>query len=163
MKTDKTVVKRRVLNEVQPTAYNQRLLVGASGIMRMDLKKESSNKRKQAFDVENETEVSSKKLAIQNDDNVPTKAEVTDGNASSNAYDLLVKDEVPIQYWKELAEQRRIALEKALQENEELHEQVELLTEENKHLQTIADQALPLAELVKDLTGGKLPREDEDD
>ncbi|CAN7988657.1 unnamed protein product, partial [Ixodes pacificus] len=120
MKTDKTVVKRRVLNEVQPTAYNQRLLVGASGIMRMDLKKESSNKRKQAFDVENESEVSSKKLATRNDDSVPTKAEVTDRNASSNAYDLLVKDEVPIQYWKELAEQRRIALEKALQENEEV-------------------------------------------
>lgn len=33
---------------------------------------------------------------------------------------FLFKDEVPIQYWKELAEQRRIALEKALQENEEV-------------------------------------------
>ncbi|CAN7987276.1 unnamed protein product [Ixodes hexagonus] len=155
------VVKRRVLNEVQPTAHNQRVLVGASGIMRMDLKKEN-NKRKLPFDAENDAEVSSKKLAIRNDD-VPTKSsEVADRNASSNAYDLLVKDEVPAQYWKELAEQRRIALEKALKENEDLHEQLELLTEENKHLQTIADQALPLAELLKDLTGGKLPGEDED-
>ncbi|KAH7957879.1 hypothetical protein HPB52_024044 [Rhipicephalus sanguineus] len=53
------------------------------------------------------------------------------------------------QYWKELAEQRRVALEEALRENEQLHETVELLTAENKHLQSIADQALPLADLLK--------------
>ncbi|KAL1442103.1 hypothetical protein MTO96_000002 [Rhipicephalus appendiculatus] len=54
------------------------------------------------------------------------------------------------QYWKELAEQRRVALEEALKENEQLHVTVELLTAENKHLQSIADQALPLADLLKE-------------
>ncbi|KAL3228227.1 hypothetical protein MRX96_004124 [Rhipicephalus microplus] len=54
------------------------------------------------------------------------------------------------QYWKELAEQRRVALEEALKENEQLHLTVELLTAENKHLQSIADQALPLADLLKE-------------
>uniref|UniRef100_A0A224YWY0 Geminin n=1 Tax=Rhipicephalus zambeziensis TaxID=60191 RepID=A0A224YWY0_9ACAR len=54
------------------------------------------------------------------------------------------------QYWKELAEQRRVALEEAIKENEQLHVTVELLTAENKHLQSIADQALPLADLLKE-------------
>lgn len=78
-----------------------------------------------------------------------------------DAYDLMVNEEVPTEYWKQLAEQRRVALETALKENEQLHEQLELLSAENKHLQTIADQALPLAELLKELTGGTLPSQTE--
>ncbi|KAH6932238.1 hypothetical protein HPB50_004040 [Hyalomma asiaticum] len=51
--------------------------------------------------------------------------------------------------WRELAEERRVALEETLEENKQLHEKLELLTAENKHLQTIADQAFPLADLLK--------------
>lgn len=54
------------------------------------------------------------------------------------------------EYWRELAEERRIALEETLEENKQLHEKLELLTAENKHLQTIADQAFPLADLLKE-------------
>lgn len=49
-------------------------------------------------------------------------------------------------------EQRRVALENALKENRQLHEEVEVLTAENKHLQKIADHCGELAELVKALT-----------
>lgn len=54
------------------------------------------------------------------------------------------------EYWRELAEERRVALEETLEENKQLHEKLELLTAENKHLQTIADQAFPLADLLKE-------------
>jgi prefoldin subunit 5 len=51
-----------------------------------------------------------------------------------------------------ISEERRVALEKALEENQRLHENVELLQAENKHLQKIADQCSELADIVKTLT-----------
>lgn len=156
MKTISKNVKRRALSEIQSSApKSQQLLVGSHGIMCVD-KKKGDRKRKINVDLENG--VCSSRVSKDRDDGPHVlPEEAPRGHASSTeAYDLMVKDEAPPQYWKELAEQRRVALEKALQENEELHEQLELLTAENKHLQTIADQTLPLAELLKDLTGETL-------
>ncbi|XP_022668715.1 geminin-like isoform X2 [Varroa jacobsoni] len=71
---------------------------------------------------------------------------------SRDAYDLLLRDDATVDYWRMIAEQRRVALENALKENRQLHEEVEVLTAENKHLQKIADHCGELAELVKALT-----------
>ena len=43
-------------------------------------------------------------------------------------------------------------MEKALEENQRLHENLEILEAENKHLQKIADQCAELADIVKTLT-----------
>lgn len=144
MKTAGKGQKRKALSEMQPSTANQRGLLVSDGVMRLNFVKKPKNP---AFiDAENPAPPRSTKADRHGEQDSPC-----------DAYDLMVNEEVPAQYWKQLAEQRRVALETALKENEQLHEQVELLTAENRHLQTIADQALPLAELLKELTGGTLP------
>ncbi|KAH7959510.1 hypothetical protein HPB49_011557 [Dermacentor silvarum] len=130
MKATSRGLKRKALSEVQPTAANRKGISVADGLMCL-----SRLKGQKPADPEN-------------------SAPPTGGKAPSescDAYDLMANERVPAQYWKELAEQRRVALDKALKENEQLHEKLELLTAENRHLQTIADQALPLADLLKEL------------
>lgn len=132
---------------MQASTANQRGLLVSDGVMRLNFVKKPKNP---AFiDAENPAPRSTK---------ADRNAEL---DSPCDAYDLMVNEEVPTEYWKQLAEQRRVALETALKENEQLHEQLELLSAENKHLQTIADQALPLAELLKELTGGTLPSQTE--
>ncbi|XP_054713160.1 uncharacterized protein LOC129222656 [Uloborus diversus] len=55
----------------------------------------------------------------------------------------------PDSFWRELAEQRRIALEKALEENESLHDQLQVLEVENSQLKNIVKEANQLASIVK--------------
>ena len=69
-------------------------------------------------------------------------------------------------YWRELAEKRRVALETALQENEELHttlfmveEEKELAERERDNLREEAEQAQELAKIVKSLVTGENERE----
>lgn len=144
MKTANKGTKRKALSEVQPAAAKQSGLAVADGVMRLNFVK---NQKTPVFDGPENSAL--------------PKSGKTDCHAASetpcDAYDLMVNGPAPAEYWRQLAEQRRIALEKALKENEQLHDQVELLTAENKHLQTIADQALPLAELLKELTGETVP------
>ncbi|XP_077509336.1 geminin DNA replication inhibitor [Amblyomma americanum] len=144
MKTTTKGMKRKALSEVQPTASKQCGLAVTDGVMRLNLVK---NQKRLTFD--------------DPENSAPPKPGKTDCDAAletpCDAYDLMVNEPVPAEYWRQLAEQRRIALEKALEENEQLQDQVDLLTAENKHLQTLADQALPLAELLKELTGGTEP------
>lgn len=51
-------------------------------------------------------------------------------------------------YWRALAEQRRVALEETLKENEELSDELELAKAENEHLKGLADKAAKLEELL---------------
>jgi len=55
----------------------------------------------------------------------------------------------PLIYWEELAEQRRIALEKALHENELLHDQLTVLEAENSQLKQLLKEAENLAQVVR--------------
>lgn len=66
-----------------------------------------------------------------------------------DVHDLLVSDTVPESYWKELAEQRRLALEETLHENELLRDQLEVLETEYSKLKQIVDDAKDLTEIVK--------------
>ena len=68
------------------------------------------------------------------------------------------EEELPVEYWKELAEKRREALEASLIENEELHtslglveEEKAALEEERDELKVMANQAEELAKIVKGL------------
>jgi len=50
--------------------------------------------------------------------------------------------------WRELAEERRLALEETLKENEKLSDENELLLAENAHLKGLVDRAAKLEELL---------------
>ena len=86
--------------------------------------------------------------------------------AQARAEDDMYKEEHSPEYWKELAEKTREALEASLLENEELHtslnlaeEERDALKEENSGLRDMASQAEELAKIVK----GFMPDEDDDD
>ena len=85
--------------------------------------------------------------------------------AQSRAEQIMYGEEedLPVEYWKELAEKRREALEASLIENEELHTSLSLvedekaaLVEERDELKVMAGQAEELARIVK----GLVPDED---
>ena len=50
-------------------------------------------------------------------------------------------EEVTDSYWKKLAEERRLALEETLKENDSLYDEIDLLKEENQKLKDAADDA----------------------
>ncbi|XP_014662606.1 PREDICTED: geminin-like [Priapulus caudatus] len=59
-----------------------------------------------------------------------TGAAAKEKTPDEQAFELMCQEEVPLEYWKQLAEQRRDALEEALKENEELHEKNQAIGEE---------------------------------
>ncbi|XP_058034125.1 geminin isoform X3 [Ahaetulla prasina] len=74
--------------------------------------------------------------------------------------DLTAKGNPSFQYWKELAEERRKALHEVLQENEKLHQEIELKTseiarlkEENEELAELADHVHYMANMIEQITG----------
>ncbi|XP_052085609.1 geminin-like [Mytilus californianus] len=79
----------------------------------------------------------------------------------SDAYNMLVSEEIPESYWKELAEERRKALDESLHENEQLHKEVSELKDENDKLSKVASQAEYFANVLKEVLGAE--EEDKDD
>ncbi|XP_063155060.1 geminin isoform X2 [Candoia aspera] len=74
--------------------------------------------------------------------------------------DLTAKGNPSYQYWKELAEERRKALYEVLQENEKLHQEIELkdseiarLKEENEELAELAGHVHYMADMIEQITG----------
>lgn len=61
---------------------------------------------------------------------------------------LMFSETVSLEFWKQLAEERRVALEEALKENEELTEKLEKLEKENRDLEEMVEQAKQLAEMI---------------
>ncbi|XP_054421077.1 geminin [Pteronotus mesoamericanus] len=85
------------------------------------------------------------------------------GGAAQEAFDLMVTENPPSQYWKEMAEQRRKALYEALKENEKLHKEIEQkdseiarLRKENKDLAEVAEHVQAMAEVLERLKGEPL-------
>jgi len=85
--------------------------------------------------------------------------------AQAKADEFMYGEDYPAEYWKELAEKRREALEMSLLENEELHtslnmveEEKSFLAQERDSLKEMAEQAEELAKIVKGLV-----TEDEDE
>ncbi|XP_069469729.1 geminin [Ambystoma mexicanum] len=140
-----TTAQRRTLQPIQPSASG--CLVGRQN------ESKHSTKRKLWND-----QFSSKKskveIAIHQEHN-----ENLDG-VSQEAYSLMVKETPPVQYWKEIAEERRKALYEVLQENEKLHKEIELkdgeiarLKEENDELAELAEHVQFMANMIQRLTG----------
>ena len=78
--------------------------------------------------------------------------------AQAKAEVFMYAEEFPPEYWKELAEKRREALEMSLLENEDLHtslnlveEEKSFLVQERDSLKEMAEQAEELAKIVKGL------------
>ena len=89
----------------------------------------------------------------------------TEDTAQARAEAQMYGEEPGLDYWKELAEKRREALETALQENEELHttlymveEEKGLAERERDNLREEAEQAQELAKIVKSLVTGENER-----
>ncbi|KAI4817421.1 hypothetical protein KUCAC02_010822 [Chaenocephalus aceratus] len=83
----------------------------------------------------------------------------TDG-MTSEAYDLMVVETPPSNYWKETAEERRKALQVVIQENKKMHkcieakeEQITQLKCENEELQALAQHVQYMADMIERLTG----------
>lgn len=62
---------------------------------------------------------------------------------------MLTCDKPPESYWEMLAEERRVALEEALRQNEELHDQLQVLEAENSQLKGCLKEAEKLANVLR--------------
>lgn len=65
--------------------------------------------------------------------------------------DLTTEGEPSEHYWKGLAEQRRVALEVSLKENEELHNKIENLEEELTIARQMIDESKNLVEVLTEM------------
>lgn len=65
--------------------------------------------------------------------------------------DLTTEGEPSENYWKGLAEQRRIALENSLRENEELHHKIDNLEEELSIARQMIDESKSLVEVLTEM------------
>ncbi|XP_068213246.1 geminin-like [Palaemon carinicauda] len=95
------------------------------------------------------------------DSSVPKNQETQSSGSceSERIMNMLTSESPPAEYWEELAEKRREALEETLIENEKLaeenkclKEEVAQLKEENKLLDEMVKEAKELAELVEGIT-----------
>merc|ERR1719481_1038448 len=71
--------------------------------------------------------------------------------AQAKAEEFMYQEEYPPEYWKELAEKTREALEASLLENEELHTSLGLVEEEKSALIQERDELKEMAKIVKGL------------
>ncbi|KAH9523787.1 hypothetical protein Btru_040955 [Bulinus truncatus] len=81
------------------------------------------------------------------------------GFIDQEAHDLMVKEEVSEHYWKDLAEERRRALQETLAENEKLTNEIDRLKEENIKLSEIAAEVENLRELLEGMVSDDEPGE----
>uniref|UniRef100_UPI00358E1992 geminin n=1 Tax=Myxine glutinosa TaxID=7769 RepID=UPI00358E1992 len=88
------------------------------------------------------------------------------GSCASEAQRLMVQEPASVEYWAQLAEQRRIALEDTLLENERLmadlvlkEAELERLRQENEELAELAAKASYLADVVEKLSEDASPTE----
>nr|XP_033790863.1 geminin [Geotrypetes seraphini] len=132
--------QRRTLKIIQPSATG--CLVG-----RVNESTKSSTKRKLWND-----QITLKKTKVE----VAVDPECNENEnfkgVSQEAFDLMVKENPSLQYWKDVAEERRKALYDALQENERLHKEIEQKDSEISHLKQENDELLELAAHVQYMT-----------
>ena len=155
--------ERKRLQTLQPSGKNKNLLVGADGMLRM-----SGGKKKDSIKIFEDPPSSSTPERKSSKETVSVQAEAATkeggsqveeaDTAQARAEDFMYGEEHPPEYWRELAERTREALEASLLENEELHtslslveEEREALVRERDELRDMAKQAEELAKIVKGL------------
>ncbi|XP_023335487.1 geminin [Eurytemora carolleeae] len=147
---------RKSLQTLQPSGKNRTLLVGADGKLRLGSSggkknemqiyrdpspKTSTPERKDKF-VQASTAVNSTYTQVEEKDTAQSRAEL-------EMYGT--EDELSADYWRDLAEKRREALETSLTENEELHTSLSFLEEENQKLKDETEALRSLAERGQEL------------
>ncbi|KAK3577582.1 hypothetical protein CHS0354_026550 [Potamilus streckersoni] len=93
------------------------------------------------------------KLLSQQKDFVHNDSGVGDGEIDPEALELMVNEPIPDSYWQQLAEERRVALNDSLKENEQLIKEIDELKEENAKLSKLASQAEYFADILKTVMG----------
>ncbi|XP_069763697.1 geminin [Narcine bancroftii] len=144
---------RRTLQVIQPVATSNQL------VGRINESHKQSPKRKHWNDDQPKSCKKSRTQIPQDNPDCNNENLEVDG-MTKEAYQLLVKPNPSSLYWKELAEERRKALYKVLQENERLHKEIELkdedilkLQRENKDLMELAEHVQYMADMIEKLTG----------
>jgi len=165
--------ERKKLQTLQPSSKNQALLVGSDGQLRLGQKKEvivfKDPTPAATSTPERKVTVSRVETAVQVSPRLvegSTQVEEADTAVAKAQAFMYGEEEPDIDYWKQLAEKRREALETSLLENEELHtslsaveEEKEAIEKERDNLKEMAEQAEELAKIVKSL----VPDEEEED
>ncbi|XP_013407543.1 geminin-like [Lingula anatina] len=170
--------KRKTLQTLQPEARRKNVLVGKEGPVNSSFLKKEKRKRDEHLDDGKAPKSPKLITSLQRwvtpvkvyEDPKPTPKEFNKKLVPSvepseqkkpesiisdkEAQELLVQEEIPEAYWKEVAEERRVALAEALEENEKLHSEIKELKEENEQLSSLASQAEYFAGIVKLLTEG---------
>ncbi|XP_030068039.1 geminin isoform X2 [Microcaecilia unicolor] len=132
-----SIGQRRTLKIIQPSAAG--CLVG-----RVNEPSKSSTKRKFWND-----QVTLKKTKVEAAVDPECNENENFKGVSQEAFDLMIKENPSLQYWKDVAEERRKALYDALQENERLHKEIERKDIEISHLKHENDELLELAAHVQ--------------
>ncbi|XP_069703720.1 geminin-like [Periplaneta americana] len=152
---------RQSLQVLQPAATDKENLVGGSRQPTTSMKVGTKLREKCDKDVILEVRnVKKKKLACKS-----VQTEIKDHDEDVVQIDIkdLTSEEPSENYWKLLAEKRRIALDKCLEENRALHEEVEELKKEKERLEEMLEEAQNVVEVVKEMLGEKEQNDSDDD
>ncbi|XP_071119353.1 geminin-like [Haliotis cracherodii] len=168
--TEKT--QRKTLQTLQLSAIGEKSLSG-KGINRNDTGKNKkkikpSNERVKVFEDEKpSTFIPLETRATQteiDEDHADNGDELDDlAEADREALELMSGDHVPENYWKLLAEERRNALNDTLEENEQLHKEVDSLKEENEKLSDLASKAEYLSGILQSVISDEEDNDSVDD
>ncbi|XP_012225387.1 geminin [Linepithema humile] len=138
---------RKSLHELQPSATNKEILVGADRMVRST---EQTKEAKLKKDVPKKTKgtsksqkITTKNQAVQTTPEEKVKIEPEDLTST----DLAGPSE---NYWQVLAERRRVALKDALEENKILSQRIEKLEEENRIQKEMLSETRALVEVLRE-------------
>nr|AFB70998.1 Geminin [Lytechinus pictus] len=150
--------RRKSLQLLQPVAGDQSQLVGSDGVIRLTNQVNKTPKRKFACDGKSQPRKVfrpdvGKNFTIFEDGSSSSSSSSSSQmpSAEQETIDMMTEAEPTGKYWEELSEERRVALEETLKENEKLFIENQELKEENSKLQVMADQAEYLADVVETL------------
>jgi len=161
---------RKMLQTLQPSAKNQTLLVGSDGVLRLsstdkqDIKIYQDPAGPMTSTPERKEPKSKHVQATVKSQSAETQVEEKD-TAQARAELLMygAEEDLPVEYWRDLAEKRREALEVSLTENESLHNSISLLEEENEKIKEEAETYKSMAEKAHELASILKGIESEDD
>ncbi|XP_021363107.1 geminin-like isoform X1 [Mizuhopecten yessoensis] len=151
---------RKTLQTLQYSAVKDRKSLGKDALL--NAQKEKSGKDTIQIYADPKTpDIKSKTFddkAVQTE-----KKSKSEEDIDQEAYDLMVNEDIPENYWRDLAERRREALNESLNENEQLHNEVDELRNENEKLTNMASQAEYFAGVIQELVGVSEESEDKSD
>ncbi|XP_015595759.1 geminin isoform X2 [Cephus cinctus] len=142
------VKTRKSLHVLQQAATDKENLVGAGRILRSTALGKEAFKDEMTDKMKNE--ITKRKKITYKDRAVQTAW----GEKINIKVEDLTSEAGPSEnYWKVLAERRRIALDDALEENKELTERVQKLEEENRICKEMLDETRALVEVLQEMIG----------